>query len=170
MPHPRPNRIDPIHTRIRTQTPHPLLCSAPNSRDDEGRRVLRRRVVADRTLSQKDVSLQCLRACEIPAPAPPGVVVLVTPLLAQTGQAASPKVETRVRAPNPRNAREPLVWETSAVATTARRHKGDDDEGRITCAMFLRFTFRSHSTLASRFLWRRRGRRDVYSFTNYISF
>ena len=83
MPHPRPNRIDPIHSRIRTQTPHPLLFSPPNSRDDEGRRVLRRRVVADRTLSQKDGPLRSLRVCEIPAPATPGVVVLTTPLLAQ---------------------------------------------------------------------------------------
>ena len=83
MPHPRPNRIDPIHSRIRTQTPHPLLCSPPNSRDASGRRVLRRRVVADRTLSQKDVSLLFLRACKLTAPSPPGAVVLTTPLLAQ---------------------------------------------------------------------------------------
>ena len=88
----RPNTLKNTNTNATSPT---LL--SPNSRDDEGRRVLRRRVVADRTLSQKDVSLLFLRVCKIPAPSTPGAVVLVTPLLAQTGQAASPKVEIRVR-------------------------------------------------------------------------
>jgi hypothetical protein len=57
-------------------------------RQPSPRRRLRRRVVSDRTLSQKHVSLLSVRACKISAPSPYGVVVLTTPLLAQKVQAA----------------------------------------------------------------------------------
>ena len=160
MSHPRPKLIDPIHSRIRTQTPHPLL-SHPKTAETKGTpgsptaRRCRPNAFAERCIITIPTRAQNYSAGDTRRSG------FDDPFTRATGQAASPKVETRVRAPNPRNAREPLVWETSAVATTARR-RGGKTTTRLLRVMFFDVRRFSFFTSVSTFLRFRLRERQIF--------